>query len=177
MPMFELLNTYDRDGNLIGASTMDEILRDGLIYRAANIWLMNDKNQILLQKVGKAGHKNYGRWNTSVTGKLSAGDTPISGARREMAEELGLDLPEADFIFLDTLFYERPSEACAFADIWLVRIGDIPAENFVLAEGEVAEVKWYDLDQVKNWRESGIDIGSRTFDWRLKPLLKWLADS
>jgi hypothetical protein len=76
----ELFNTYDRDGKITNRfATMSEITQDGLIFRIANIWIINEHNQIVLQKNNKPYHKGYGTWNASVTGKLSAGDTLRGG--------------------------------------------------------------------------------------------------
>ncbi|MDR1696874.1 MAG: NUDIX domain-containing protein [Rickettsiales bacterium] len=168
-----------RRGKLLPrVATMDEIVAGGLTYRIANIWVVSSAGQILLQKNNKPHHKNFGKWNASVTGKISAGDTPLSGAQRELAEEIGLKLPPEKFKLLETLFFDYSKNNCelnsvggVFVDVWVVR-DDTPADKFVLQECEVAEVKWFDFDDVKNWREK-IEINSSTFDARFAPLLKW----
>jgi isopentenyl-diphosphate delta-isomerase len=170
----ELLNIYDDKGNLIGEATYGECYGKGIIIRITNIWVVNSRNQILLQKNNKPAHKGYGTWNGSVTGKINAGEAPLIGAQRELREEIGLDVPKEKLQFLETIFFEPEVPGTnykAFVDIWVVKT-DKDINDFVLEESEVAEVKWYDLDVVRNWREK-IDIKSDSFDRRLKPLLGW----
>ncbi|GHS96910.1 NUDIX hydrolase [Bacteroidia bacterium] len=173
----ELFNVYLTSGERADiAATMEKITNNQLIFRIANVWIMNPRGQILLAKNNKRNHKNFSQWNASVTGRITANDTPLSGALREAKEELGLDLAPVDLRLLETQLYNKPATAApVYVDIWLANVPDMDASEFVLQDSEVAAVEWHDLANVKNWRESGISIGSETFDRRLRPLLDWLG--
>jgi hypothetical protein len=66
-----------------------------------------------------------------------------------------------------------PEPAPAFVDIWVLKVNNLSEKDFVLQDSEVAEVKWYDLATVRNWKNGTIDINSNSFERRLAPLLKW----
>ncbi len=61
-----------------------------LIHRAVHVLLMNDQRQLLLQKRSQTKEIQPGKWDTSVGGHLSPGETYRQAAVREMFEELGV---------------------------------------------------------------------------------------
>jgi isopentenyl-diphosphate delta-isomerase type 1 len=61
-----------------------------LIHRAVHVLVFNPGGELLLQQ--RSLHKDIqpGKWDTSVGGHLEVGESYITAAHREMAEELGL---------------------------------------------------------------------------------------
>lgn len=91
--MGEFFDILDEQGNKTGKiKKREDVHRDGDWHKSVHIWIVNDKNEVLLQKrsPNKDSHPNM--WDISCAGHLIAGDTSISGALREAKEELGLDL-------------------------------------------------------------------------------------
>ena len=73
--------------------------RDGDWHGTAHIWLVRRKNgkiEVLLQKRSRLKETFPGCYDASCAGHLSAGDSFIQGALRELQEELGLEAKEED---------------------------------------------------------------------------------
>jgi len=65
---------------------------------------------------GKPGDYHAGKWN-GMGGKLEPDESPWQGARRELKEETGLELAEADFKLLGTLQF--PNFKAHKSEDWL----------------------------------------------------------
>lgn len=80
--------------------------RDGDWHGTAHIWLVRRKNgkiEVLLQKRSRLKETFPGCYDASCAGHLSAGDSFIQGALRELQEELGLEAKEED-LFLGGIY-------------------------------------------------------------------------
>jgi 8-oxo-dGTP pyrophosphatase MutT (NUDIX family) len=86
-PREELLNIYDAAGAVVDARPRREAKRSGLAVGAVNILLVNALGQILLQR-RPPDKENGGRWDKSVGGHVSAGETFDTTVVREAGEEL-----------------------------------------------------------------------------------------
>lgn len=100
----EMLDVLHSDGSFSGKiASREEVHRKGLYHRTVHIWVLNSKGEILLQKRSTRKEVFPGLWDISCAGHLSAGDSSISGALRELKEELGLDVRETELCFLFTV--------------------------------------------------------------------------
>jgi 8-oxo-dGTP pyrophosphatase MutT (NUDIX family) len=86
-PREELLNIYDAAGAIVDARPRREAKRSGLAVGAVNVLLVNALGQTLLQR-RPPDRENGGRWDKSVGGHVSAGETFDTTAVREAGEEL-----------------------------------------------------------------------------------------
>lgn len=85
----DLVDDADR---VIGTALRQECHGNpALIHRAVHVLVFNRSGELLLQK--RAAHKQIqpGRWDSSVGGHLEVGEGYREAARREMAEEIGVD--------------------------------------------------------------------------------------
>ncbi len=88
--MTELFDIVDQNDQPTGKTT-DKVAahRDGILHRVAAILVFTDSGELLIQE-----HKSHGRlWDHSVGGHVQAGESYSAAAKRELDEELGLDLP------------------------------------------------------------------------------------
>lgn len=75
--------------------------RDGDFHRAVHIWIFAESTkELLLQKRSDDKDSWAGLWDISSAGHISAGDASLNTARRELQEELGVNLPADAFEFL-----------------------------------------------------------------------------
>jgi 8-oxo-dGTP pyrophosphatase MutT (NUDIX family) len=86
-PREELLNIYDAAGAIVDARPRREAKRSGLAVGAVNVLLVNALGQTLLQR-RPPDRENGGRWDKSVGGHVSAGETFDTTVVREAGEEL-----------------------------------------------------------------------------------------
>jgi isopentenyldiphosphate isomerase len=83
----ELLNVYDARGGVIGVRLRSEAKAAGVPVGAVNVLVVNNRGEVLLQR-RPADKENGARWDKSVGGHVSAGESFDETARRECGEEL-----------------------------------------------------------------------------------------
>lgn len=88
--MPEYFETFDDDENPAGLVARDEVHARGLWHRSAHVFLFTSGNLLYVQR--RAADKDLypGRWDFSVGEHLKPGETYLAGARRGLAEELGV---------------------------------------------------------------------------------------
>ncbi|GKC26311.1 NUDIX hydrolase 3-like protein [Tanacetum coccineum] len=113
--------------------------RDGDYHRAVHVWIfVESTQQLLLQKRADCKDSWPGLWDISSAGHVSAGDTSLITARRELQEELGVTLPNDAFELLFVFLQECVTNGGKFIDnefddVYLVTTLDpIPLEAFTL---------------------------------------------
>jgi isopentenyl-diphosphate delta-isomerase type 1 len=145
--MEEILDIYSKDGKYLGTKTREEChdKQPGFYHKPVWIWIINSKNEVLVQKRSsvKKSFPNY--WDMSCAGHVEAGESFIRGAVRETAEELGVVTNEEDYVYAGEYISE---EAWEIGQIYLLKI-DIELENIKLQVEEVAEVKWLSFEEFK----------------------------
>lgn len=92
----------DRPDRPTGAAPRSVVRRDNLRHAATAIVVRDRAGRIYAHRRTDSKDVYPGYWDFAAGGMLSAGETPLVGARRELAEELGIDAPltpigEGDF--------------------------------------------------------------------------------
>lgn len=103
-------------------------------------WLINDKNEFLIQKRGGGLKRHPNKWNFTG-GAVDANETSFEGAKREVQEELGLDIDNLEFL----LSFKREHD---FVDVWIGRT-NVKLEELKLSKREVQEVRWVNLEELE----------------------------
>lgn len=153
MEMVDILNS---DGSPSGKRvSKKEAHEKGLWHRTAHVWLVNKNNEILLQKRADHIESNPGMYDISAAGHLSAGDTRVAGALREVEEELGIHINENDLINIGEIRQESTQHNGRYinkeySDVYVVRSG-IPVSGFVIQESEVDHVLYIPTAELKKW--------------------------
>lgn len=78
-------------------------------------------------------------------GKLEKGETPLKGARRELLEETGIDLPEDQFQPLGELYMRKPGIDYVYHP-FSVRLAEFPA---IRLSSEHTSYKWALISEAK----------------------------
>lgn len=87
----ELIDVYNAVGEKTGCVERSKAHCDNtLLHRAAHVLVFSGDGRLLLQKRAITKRIQPGKWDASVGGHLAAGEDYLTGARRELAEELGL---------------------------------------------------------------------------------------
>ena len=100
----EYFDLLDENGNKTGKTKLrSEVHRDGDWHRAVHIWIINDKGEFLLQRRCPTKDSHPNMLDISCAGHLSAGDDSLTGALRELKEELNLEVNPQELQFIKTL--------------------------------------------------------------------------
>lgn len=157
----ELLDILDEEGNKIGIKERSEVHRDGDWHKVAFVFVVNDKGEIILQKKSKEKQSNPNKWTASASGHLSAGDTEIEGAMRELQEEIGVKADEKELKYLGMIKEQWSNEKRKISHMSIVYLlfKNVKIEQLILQEEEVSEVKYVSYrDFEKMLQEKNEDI-------------------
>ena len=158
----ESFDVLDEKGARTGAvATRTDVHKNGLWHRAAHVYVINSKDEILLQR--RLGKKSLrpGRWYISAGAHLRAGETATQTAVRQLKEELGVLVPESAFEYAGTatkkhvLLYGTYINN-EFDDIYVLR-ADLDIEKAKKAGNAFfdGEVSWFPLDAFKTYIQGG----------------------
>ena len=110
----EQIALFDRAGNEVGAKDRAAAYRDrdrvGLCFVWAAWRAPYNTARMLLQTRSRPGDPYLGSLDSPAGGHIQAGEHHADTARREFAEEVGVDLSPAELVFLGQLHLEDPSE-------------------------------------------------------------------
>ncbi|KAL5554691.1 hypothetical protein UlMin_042092 [Ulmus minor] len=154
----ERLDVLTKMGQKTGISKpRGDVHRDGDYHRAVHTWIFAENTQqVLLQRRADCKDSWPGLWDISSAGHISAGDSSLVTARRELQEELGITLPkdafEMIFIFLqECVINDGTFINNEFNDVYLVTTLDpIPLEAFTLQDSEVSAVKYISYKEYRS---------------------------
>lgn len=141
----EILDLYDARRNKLTKHIIRETekVKNGEYKQSVHIWIMNSKNEFLLEKRAYNMETNPGKW-AFVGGVVDTGETSLEGALRETREELGIDI---DVNQIELMFTFKRKED--FVDVWIAR-KDIELSKLILQKEEVCEAKWVEIDELEN---------------------------
>ena len=145
----ELIEVITRDGVPTGVhKPKPHVHRDGDWHLAVHVWLITTDGRVLVQRRSLMKENNPGFWDVSVAGHVSAGETVLQAAVREVQEEIGLSISEADLHPLGRTTTSAILNQGTYIDnevheIFVVR-RDIDLAALVLQPGEVDEVALID---------------------------------
>jgi isopentenyldiphosphate isomerase len=88
----ELVEEVDPEGNVLRVVTRAEMRAQRLRHRAVYLLVVHDGRLLVHQR---APHKDVwpSRWDVAAGGVVTAGEEWADAARRELAEELGVEAP------------------------------------------------------------------------------------
>ena len=159
--MYEKLDIYDKNriktGKIIERKEDIPLEKNELVL-AVQCWIINNKNEILLTQ--RKNEKKYGGMWEPTSGLVTSGENSIQGIKRELKEEIGVEIEDKDLKLLKTVIGER-----TIRDIYIINknidIGDIRFND-----GEVINAKYVTAEELKKMIDDG-----EAFEW-----LRWFLD-
>ena len=94
--MEEIWELLDENGNKVGKAVPREEMPEGFYHLGADVWFINSKNEILIQKRSPQKRKEPNVW-AMTGGSVIKEENSLQTIEREVKEELGIDLIR-DFI-------------------------------------------------------------------------------
>ena len=151
--MEEMIDVLDEEnGNLVGEIiSKNEAHKIGKWHGSIHILIVNkDKTETLLQKRCAQKKLYPNMWDIAVGGHISAGETALTTAKRELQEELGLDLNDFDIKEVDRIKEQLTNNGIIsneYVTIYLA-CGDVDISEIKSQQEEVSEVKWYSCEEL-----------------------------
>ena len=167
--MDELIDILTPEGIPTGKTALkSEAHQKGWFHATVHIWLFTADEKILLQKRALTKKVFPGLWDISVAGHIGTGESILSSAKREVFEEIGLELNEKDLIKIGTRVHQV-SHKNGIQDnehhhVFIAEL-KIPVSELKIQTEEVADVKLFDLSVLKNTKNLENILLSRFHDY------------
>lgn len=152
--MDELIDILTPDGKSTGKTALkSEAHKNGWFHATVHIWLFTSDKKILLQQRAFTKKVFPGLWDISVAGHIGAGESILSSAKREVFEEIGVELKEKDLIKIGTRMHQV-SHPNGIQDnehhhVFIAEL-KVPISQLIIQKEEVADVKLFDLSVLKS---------------------------
>lgn len=130
--------------------TREECHSKGFWHKAVALYVINSKNQVLLQK--RSANKKLwpNLWDMTAGGHVLAGEFGFQAIMREMKEELGIDIDKNDITFIGcatSINIKSDIINKHFNEYYIVN-KDIEISDLKLQTEEVSDVKWVDKEEI-----------------------------
>ncbi len=142
----ELFDVVDEKDEVQGQETREVVHRDGLIHRAAHVFVFNKRKELFLQKRSRLKDVHPGVWDSSAAGHLNAGEGYEATAVRELKEELGI---EVDVDAVQEIARILPSENTGQEHVRLYITRYDGALRYPCSEIETG--LWISMEEVDAW--------------------------
>ena len=93
-----MLILVDEKDNQIGTMGKMEVHRKGLLHRAFSVFIINEKNELLLQQRAFSKYHSPGLWTNTCCSHQNEGETSIQAAKRRLNQEMGINT-SIEFLF------------------------------------------------------------------------------
>ena len=136
----------DQDDQPIGSIGKIEAHEKALLHRAFSIFVMNSKNELLIQQRAFGKYHSPGLWTNTCCSHQREGESNIEAGKRRLMEEMGMSV-SLDELF--TFIYKASFDnGLTEHELDHVMVG-FSEEDPKINTNEVAAFKWIHIDDVK----------------------------
>jgi isopentenyl-diphosphate delta-isomerase len=151
--MDELIDILTPEGIATGKTALkSEAHKNGWFHATAHIWLFTSDRKVLLQKRAFTKKVFPGIWDISVAGHIGAGEEIIAGAKREVFEEIGMEIQEKDLLKIGTrihqVTHENGIQDHEHQHVFIAEL-KVPISTLKMQKEEVAGLELWDLKVLK----------------------------
>jgi len=140
--IFDVVNERDE---VIGQAPRKEVHAQALWHRAVHVLVFNARGEIFLQKRSMKKDTAKGKWDSSSSGHVDAGEDYDACAVRELREEIGLVLTQPP----RRLFRIEACPETGWEFCWVYRCAS--EGPFVLHPDEIETGGWFAPGKVADW--------------------------
>ncbi len=149
--MEEFFDVLNEKGNFTGkAESREKCHKEGLWHKAVVVFIINSKNQVLLQRRSQNKRMWPNMWDVTAGGHVLAGEFGFEAIIREAKEELGIELNKNEMTFLGSSISTNNKGDIInkhFNEYYIVN-KDLDLTRLKLQKEEVSEVKWIDKNDI-----------------------------
>jgi mutator protein MutT len=139
----ELLDIYDNSGNVTGKTIIrgdkTAILGENEHIAIAVIFIESSDGKFLIQKTSKEKGGEF----SSTGGHVNSGETPLEAIKREVKEELGIDIDDENIEEYGFLSFDMPLRYLFYIN------KDINIEDIKIQKEEVDYVKYMSIEEIE----------------------------
>ena len=152
----EIWDLYNENRELVGRDHIrGQEIPENCYHLVVHAWIRNSKGEFLISQ-RSADRPSFPLMWECVGGSVTKGENSLTGALREIEEEVGLVLPETSgrLIKTEVRKYVNGVRFADILDVWLFDYdGDIDLE--AATTKEVAQVKWMSIDEIRKFLDEG----------------------
>ena len=140
-----MLILVDENDNQIGTMGKMEVHRKGLLHRAFSVFIINEKNELLLQQRAFSKYHSPGLWTNTCCSHQNEGETSIQAAKRRLNQEMGINTSlEFLFSFIYKAEFENGLIEHEFDHVIIGRSNQDPKVD----KNEAESWKWVSVDLI-----------------------------
>lgn len=135
----------DENDVMVGTEEKLKAHQEGKLHRAFSIFVINSKNEILLQKRASNKYHSPGLWTNTCCSHPVPGENLEDSVHRRLWEEMGFDCPlHWSFSFIYKAEFDNGLTEHEFDHVYLGTFDSQPKPDRL----EVEDWKWMDLDSL-----------------------------
>lgn len=143
----ELNEKGDYTGHVVSRQEAHET---GIYHKAVALFIINDKDEVLLQKRSSTKKLWPNMWDISAGGHVLTEEFGYQAIIRETKEELGIELPIGNIIFLGSSISTNLGENIInnhFNEYYIAKL-NVDIKNIKIDKSEVQDVKWVKKEEI-----------------------------
>ena len=141
----EMLILVDENDKQMGTMGKMEVHRKGLLHRAFSVFIINEKNELLLQQRALSKYHSPSLWTNTCCSHQHEGETSTQAAKRRLNQEMGMNTSlEFLFSFIYKAEFENGLIEHEYDHVFIGRSNQNPKVD----KNEVESWKWVSLDLI-----------------------------
>jgi len=141
--MREEVILVDENDNTIGTMEKMEVHEKGILHRAFSVFVLNNKNELLIQRRAESKYHSAGLWTNTCCSHQRIGESSIQAGQRRLFEEMGFRTSlQKLFSFIYKTSFDNGLIEHEFDHVLLGFSNDKPKIN----SSEVDDYKWVSLE-------------------------------
>lgn len=155
--MIDVLNeqTGEKTGEVISKREAHE---KGIWHGSIHVLIVSkDKKKTLLQKRAEGKDLYPNMWDIAVGGHISSGEDDFTSARRELLEELSINIDEIEIKKADRIteqFNNNGVNSNEYVSVFIA-YADLEVSSLKLQVEEVSEIKWCTKNELNEFIKRG----------------------
>lgn len=143
--MEEKVIIVDKNDNQIGLMPKLDAHKKGILHRAFSVFVLNNNNEIMLQKRAYNKYHSGGLWTNTCCSHQREGENSIEAGKRRLLEEMGF---ETELKIITSFIYKVEFEnGLTEHELDYLLIGKF-LKTPVINKQEVADWKWMKIELI-----------------------------